>query len=431
MAITNASKPVTGTSTSPPRTDYQAMAMVTTLFFMWGFLTSLNDVIIPHLKTLFDLDYAEAMLVQVFFFTAYVVFAFPSGKLIDWIGYKRSMVAGLCTMGLGALMFLPAAAVPSFPLFLLALSVLAAGITCLQVSANPYVAVLGPEKTSSSRLNLTQAFNSLGTTIGPYLGGLLILGAAVKSKDELDKMGPTLVHAYRVGQASSVKLPYAVIAAALFLLAVIIGRFRLPDIAEAHASTGESTGPSIWKYRHVVLGAVCIFAYVGGEVAIGSGLVNYLGQRDIANIPPTVAKNYLSLYWGGLMVGRFAGSYLLTKFKPRFVLAGAAIVCCLLVTTSVFTAGPVAVWSIILVGLFESIMFPTIFTLGIARLGPLTDKGSGLLIGAIVGGAVIPGLLGELADHIGLHRSFLLTVLCFLYIAFYGLKGSKPREVLA
>jgi MFS transporter, FHS family, L-fucose permease len=159
--------------------------------------------------------------------------------------------------------------------------------------------------------------------------------------------------------------------------------------------------------------------------------VNYLGQRDIANIPPTVAKNYLSLYWGGLMVGRFAGSYLLTKFKPRFVLAGAAIVCSLLVTTSVFTAGPVAVWSIILVGLFESIMFPTIFTLGIARLGPLTDKGSGLLIGAIVGGAVIPGLLGELADHIGLHRSFLLTVLCFLYIAFYGLKGSKPREVLA
>jgi FHS family L-fucose permease-like MFS transporter len=406
------------------------MAMVTTLFFMWGFLTCLNDVVIPHLKLIFDLNYAQVMLVQFCFFTAYVVFAFPSGILIEKIGYKRSMVVGLCTMGLGALLFLPAAMAPSFPFFLGALIVLAVGITCLQVSANPYVSVLGPEKTASSRLNLTQAFNSFGTFLAPFLGAV-ILSSKPKSMDEIRAMAEPVRQAYRLAEASSVKMPYALIAGALFLLALIIANFNLPTISAAHAKTEESKSDSVWRYRHLVLGAVGIFVYVGAEVSIGSFLVSYMGQPYIANLVPSVASGYLSFYWGGLMVGRFAGSWLLTQFKPGLILGSAAFVCCVLVATSILTTGPVAMWSLLSVGLFESIMFPTIFTLGIARLGPMTAEGSGLLIAAIFGGAVIPECQGLLADKIGIHTAFVLPIICFLYIAFYGFSGSKPRETAA
>jgi FHS family L-fucose permease-like MFS transporter len=401
--------------------------MVTTLFFMWGFLTCLNDILVPHLKPIFDLTYAKIMFIQFAFFSAYFVFSVPLGKVVERIGYKWTMVGGLFTMGLGALLFIPAASVPSYPLFLFALIVLAGGITALQVSANPYVAVLGPARTASSRLNLAQAFNSLGTTIAPYLGGLFILSAAPKSMDEIRQMPAQVLQAYRLHQASSIKLPYLVLGLIAIALGVTIATFKLPPIPEAERQAGDkSPHTSLWKYRHLALGAVGIFVYVGAEVSIGSFLVNYFSQRDIGNISEKVAAGFVSLYWLGAMVGRFIGSAILQKVRTGIVLGTAAIVACLLVSTSMLSTGHVAMWSIILVGLFNSVMFPSIFTLGIAELGPLTGEGSGILIMAIVGGAIIPVLVGALADRIGIHHAFLLPAICYLYIVYYGFKGSRP-----
>jgi len=430
MTLPTAKTPVTDATSS---SSYPlALAVVTTLFFMWGFLTALNDILVPHLKSIFDLDYAQVMLVQFAFFSAYFVFSIPSAKIIDWMGYKRTMVAGLFTMGLGAALFIPAASVPSFPLFLAALIVLAAGITALQVAANPYVAVLGPPATASSRLNLTQAFNSLGTTIAPPLGGLIILSAAPKTMDEIRRMSATALQTYRIHEASSVKLPYLGLAIALVVLGVLIGLFKLPAIPEA-TRHDKSAGPkdSIWKHRHLVLGAVGIFVYVGAEVAIGSFLVNYFNQREIGNVTLQTASRLVAFYWGGAMVGRFIGSAILQKVRTGTLLGIAAIAAALLVCISMLTTGHVAMWSIILVGFFNSIMFPSIFTLGIAELGPLTGDGSGLLVMAIVGGAIIPELQGALADvpSIGIHHAFILPVLCYLYIVYYAFKGSKPVAV--
>ncbi len=403
------------------------LAMVTTLFFMWGFLTCLNDILVPHLKSIFDLNYAEVMLIQFCFFSAYFVFSIPSGKIIERIGYQKMMVAGLLTMGLGALLFIPAASVPSFPLFLAALIILAAGITALQVSANPYVAVLGPPRTASSRLNLTQAFNSLGTTVAPFFGGLLILGAAIpKTPEELQALSPQALHTYRLQQASSVKLPYLVIALALILLGVAIAKFKLPHIPDAEGGHAVSND-SVWRHRNLVMGIGAIFCYVGAEVAIGSFLVNFMNLHEIGNLRAAVAAKYLTFYWGGAMIGRFIGSAVLQKVSTRLVLAFNAIVAVILVCLAMLSVGHLAMWALLLVGLFNSIMFPSIFTLGIEGLGPLTGEGSGLLIMAIVGGAIIPEVQGLIADRVGLHHAFILPVLCYLYILVFATKG-LPRQ---
>ncbi|HZS27621.1 MAG TPA: sugar MFS transporter [Candidatus Angelobacter sp.] len=407
------------------------MAMVSTLFFAWGFLTCLNDILIPHLKNIFDLNYAEVMLVQFAFFSSYFVFSMPSGKIIEWIGYKRAMVTGLMTMAVGAMLFVPAASIPAFPLFLTALIVLAAGMTILQTSANPYVAILGPPRTASSRLNLTQAFNSLGTTLAPIFGSWLILGAAVAplSVAAIQAMSATQLHAYRVQQAATVKAPYIGLGVALFLLAVIVGSFKLPVIgyAEAHGEIADS----IWRHRRLVLGAVGIFVYVGAEVAIGSLMTNYFSQKEIGDMSLATAARYLQFYWGGAMVGRFAGAWLLQRVRTQKLLAASAAIAAVLVTLSMLTFGHAAMWTLILVGLFNSTMFPSIFTLAIEGLGPLTGRGSGLLVAAIVGGAVIPELQGVLADHIGIHHAFLLPVLCYAYIVFYAVKGTAANTVRA
>lgn len=402
--------------------------MVSTLFFAWGFLTCLNDILIPHLKNIFDLNYTEVMLVQFAFFSSYFLFSMPSGKIIDWIGYKRAMVTGLLTMATGALLFVPAASLPSFPLFLAALIVLAAGMTILQTSANPYVAILGPPRTASSRLNLTQAFNSLGTTLAPKFGSWLILGAALApvSVEAIRAMSSDQLQAYRIQQAASVKAPYIGLSVALVLLAITVGMFNLPVIeyAEAH---GKTTG-SIWRHRRLVLGAVAIFVYVGAEVAIGSLMTNYFNQKEIGNLSIKDAAGYLWYYWLGAMVGRFLGSGLLQKIQTHKLLAFNAVMATLLVAISMLTFGYVAMWSLILVGLFNSVMFPSIFTLAIEGLGPLTGKGSGLLVAAIVGGAVIPELQGILADRVGIHHAFFLPVLCYLYIIFYALRVATVRN---
>jgi FHS family L-fucose permease-like MFS transporter len=393
---------------------------------MWGFVTVLNDVLVPHLKSIFDLNYARVMLIQFSFFSAYFIFSIPSAKLIDRIGYHKTMVVGLFTMGLGALLFIPAASVASYPLFLTALMILAAGITALQVAANPYVAVLGPAETASSRLNLAQAFNSLGTTIGPYLGGALILTAVPKDMNSVRHMSAEALQSYRIHEASSVKLPYLVIGLALFLLGLSIAMFNLPAMPQAERHGGVGSQRSIWKHRHLVLGMIGIFVYVGAEVSIGSFLINYFTQADIGNVSVLVAARYVSYYWGGAMVGRFVGSAILQRVRTGTLLGIAATTTCLLVCTSMLTLGHVAMWSIILVGFFNSIMFPSIFTLGIAELGPLTGDGSGLLIMAIVGGAIIPVVQGVLADRIGIHHAFILPVICYLYIVFYAFRGSRP-----
>ena len=427
--IATSSDSVQSTPAASATPNYsRPLAIVTTLFFMWGFLTCLNDILVPHLKSIFELNYAQAMLVQFAFFSAYFLFSVPWSKVVNSIGYKTTMVVGLLTMACGAFLFLPAATAASYPLFLTALLVLAAGITGLQVSANPYVDLLGKPETASSRLDLTQAFNSLGTTIAPKVGGLLILGTAPLALAQLQQLTPQALHLYRVQQASSVKMPYTVIGIALLLLAVLIGFSRLPKVEEATTRSGQKTNDSIWKHRHLLLGALGIFAYVGAEVSIGSFLVNYFGLPQIAGLAPRVAAGYVSFYWGGAMVGRFIGAPLLQRFKPGYLLAIFAIAAGTLVTASMVLNGHVAMWTIISVGFFNSIMFPTIFSLGEAELGPLSGTGSGLLNMAIVGGAIIPVIQGVIADTVGLHHAFVLPVVCYLYILYYALVGSEPNS---
>ena len=427
MAIAS---PNTGTSvsTSGPGQSYgAALATVTTLFFMWGFLTCLNDILVPHLKSIFDLNYTRVMLIQFAFFGAYFIFSIPSAKIIDAIGYQRSMVAGLITMGLGAFLFVPAASVPSYPLFLGALIVLAAGITCLQVAANPYVTVLGKPETASSRLNLTQAFNSLGTFLAPFFGGLFILTTPPKI-EEIRALAPDALQAYRLHEAATVKMPYVGLGVALVLLAIAIASFKLPKIEHAQHQLGAKVNDSIWKHPNLIFGAIAIFVYVGGEVSIGSFLVNYFSQPEIGGLTEKVAASFVAFYWGGAMVGRFIGSALLQKIKTGALLGLCAVCAAALVATSMLTTGHFAMYSIILVGFFNSIMFPSIFTLGVAELGPLTGDGSGVLIMAIVGGAIIPVAQGWFADRMGIHHAFFLPVICYLYILFFALSGSKPNS---
>jgi len=407
------------------------LIMVTTLFFMWGFLTCLNDILIPHLKAIFDLNYAQVMLVQLAFFGAYAVFSIPAGFITERVGYKPMMVAGLLTMAVGALLFVPAAMVPSFPLFLAALIILAGGITVLQVAANPYVALLGPAKTASARLTLTQAFNSLGTAIAPWFGGILILATAPKAAEEIAKMLPAELQTYRIDQASSVKLPYIGIAVALVVLAVVIGLFKLPHIPEAEGGHAVVKDDSIWKHPNLVMGAIGIFTYVGAEVAIGSFLVNYLHEPNIGNLSLETAAKVLSVYWLGAMVGRFIGSYVLRHMPPRRVLAANAFIAAALVCISMASTGHVAMVSILAIGFFNSIMFPTIFTLGIEGLGPLTGEGSGMLNTAIVGGAIIPLVQGYIADRVGIHHAFFLPAICYLYIVFFAIKGLPRKRAAA
>ena len=420
MAIAGVKSPAVPMSYKGP------LATVTTLFFIWGFVTVLNDILVPHLKSIFSLNYAGVMLVQFAFFSAYLLFSIPSAKVIDWIGYKKTMIVGLFTMGLGALMFVPAASVPSYQLFLAALMVLAAGITALQVAANPYVAVLGPPQTASSRLNLAQAFNSVGTTLAPYLGGLLILGTAARGMDAARPTSAEALQAYRIHEASSVKAPYLFIGLGLIALAIAISALKLPPIPVPARDKGRVQGNSLWRYRHLVLGIAGIFLYVGAEVSIGSFLVNYFGQPEIGHISAQTAAKYVSFYWGGAMVGRFIGSAILQKAPTGGVLGIAAIAACTLVGVSALTSGSIAMWSIIAVGLFNSVMFPSIFTLAIAELGPLTGDASGLLVTAIVGGAIIPVVQGMLADRLGIQVAFVLPAICYLYIVFYAFKGSRP-----
>lgn len=410
-----------------------ALAVVTALFFMWGFITVLNDVLIPHLKSVFTLNYARAMLVQFIFFGAYFVMSLPAGRVVARFGYRNGLIVGLIVTGIGALLFVPAARLVSFELFLGAFFVLASGITLLQVAANPYVSLLGDPRYASSRLNLAQALNSLGTTLAPKVGGLLILSGGVLGAAELARLEPAQRAAYQVQQAALVTGPYLLLAAVLFLLAVAVRLARLPPLTEA--TGGGDAAPhrfaDVLRHRHVRYGVAAIFLYVGAEVSIGSFLINYLSMPQIGAISESEAAGYVSLYWGGAMIGRFAGFVLLRRFDARTLLGLFAAIAGVLLLSTMSTQGAVALWAIVAIGLFNSIMFPNIFTLGIERLGAMTDKAASLLVMAIVGGAVVPLLQGFLADRIGVQHAFVLPLLCYLYIVWYGLRGSRIDEAAA
>lgn len=400
-----------------------SLTILTSLFFIWGFITCLNDILIPHLKAVFTLSYTEAMLIQFCFFAAYFVMSVPSGMLVEKVGYQRGIVIGLAVAGCGCLLFYPAAGLHLYPLFLAAFFVLASGITLLQVAANPYVTVLGPVATASSRLTLTQAFNSLGTTLAPFFGSLLILSAVVMSAEQLQQLDAQQLGAYQAAQVAAVQNPYLFLAAVLFTLAIIFVMLKLPKI-EAQSAQVESAGhddlASAWQYRHLVLGAVAIFVYVGGEVAIGSFLVNFLSQPDVAGLAEADAGRYVAFYWGGAMVGRFIGALAMRSIRPGAALAFNAACAAVLLLLTMLGSGSWIMWTILAVGLFNSIMFPTIFSLALIGLGKHTGQASGILCAAIVGGAIVPVVQGALADRLGIQHAFFVPLLCYGFIAYYG-----------
>ena len=404
-----------------------SLSILTSLFFIWGFITCLNDILIPHLKAMFTLDYTQAMLVQFCFFGAYFMMSVPSGYYVDKMGYKNGMITGLFIAGLGCLLFYPAAGAHSYGLFLGAFFVLASGITLLQVAANPFVTVLGSPETASSRLTLTQAFNSLGTTLAPYLGAIFILSVSQKSSDEVHLFDAQQLVNYQVEQALAVQHAYLLLAAVLFTLAILFALIKLPTIQlQSHQNEqSKTTLISAWHYPHLILGAIAIFVYVGSEVAIGSFLVSFLGQTHIAALSVQDAGKYVSFYWGGAMIGRFVGVALMQKIQSSRLLAFNALAAVLLILTAIFARGDLAMWSLLAVGLCNSIMFPTIFSLALNGLDSHTGQGSGILCAAIVGGAIIPLVQGMIADNVGLQMALFLPVSCYLYIGFYGLRYSK------
>ena len=404
-----------------------AMYLLTSLFFMWGFITVINNTLLPHLRSVFDLNYTETTMIESVWFIAYFVASIPSARLIERIGYKWSLVTGLAIMAAGALMMIPAAQLPSYAVTLVALFVIACGITLLQVAANPYVAVVGPAETASARLNLVQAFNSLGTMFAPLFGGYLILGRAASGTGDANQV---LSQAQRLADAHSVQLPYLIVAAALVILATVVARFPLPAMATPSAAALHAARGShpLWRHRNLVFGVPAIFIYLIAEIGVANLFINFVSQPEIGNLTHEVAARYLFLLWGGMMVGRFIGSVLMNSVKAETVLAGASIGAGIVMLVATFATGPLAMWALISVGLFHSVMFPTIFTLGIKGLGPRTEDGAGLLIMAIAGGALVV-VQGWLADRYGLQLSFLLTVICELYILFYAVWGARVPDL--
>jgi FHS family L-fucose permease-like MFS transporter len=405
-----------------------ALTLLATLFFMWGFITVINNTLLPHLRSVFALNYTQTTLIESVWFIAYFFASIPAAKLIERVGYKRSIVTGLGIMAAGALGMMAAASIPSYGVTLAMLFVIACGITLLQVAANPYVAVVGPPETASSRLNLVQALNSAGTMLAPMFGASLILG---RSKSGTAAAGVAISAADRLADAHSVILPYALVAGVLVVLALVFVRFPLPAMGAAaqRAEAEDRKGLSLWSHRNLVFGIPAIFIYLIAEIGVANLFVNFVSQPTIADLTHEQAGRYLTLLWGGMMVGRFAGSAIMRKVPADRVLAAFSVGAFVVMIATVVTTGPVAMWSLILVGLFHSIMFPTIFTLGIKGLGPLTEEGSGLLVMAIAGGALVV-VQGWLADRYGLQTSFLLTAACELYVLFYALWGSRPTHVL-
>jgi len=396
-----------------------ALVVLTTLFFMMGFITCMNDILIPHLKDIFDLTYVQAMLIQFCFFTAYAIMSIPMGYLVGKIGYKNGVISGFVLTAIGCLLFYPAAGSHSYATFLGALFILASGVTLLQVAGNPYVTLLSKPGKESATLTLVQAFNSLGTTIAPQIGAFLILADATQTVSKAE-------------QISSVQIPYLGLAGLLIILAVCVKMIRLPDarkIAEEESEHNHDGKHSVWQYRHLVFGAAGIFCYVGAEVSIGSLLVSVLGY--LKGLDHASAAKYLSFYWGGAMVGRFLGSAIMAKIAPNRYLAFNATAAVVLLGVAMLAgkaSADIAMWALLAIGFFNSIMFPTIFSLATKGLGRFTSSASGVLCTAIVGGAIVPVVQGWVADTQGLMISFVVSAICYVYIVFFAIKGYKADE---
>ena len=430
-------------STATNKSYKSAFIFLTTLFFLWGFITVLVDSLVPRLKDVFEMSYAKTVLVQFAFFVAFFVFSLPAGFILSKIGYKKGIVLGLLTMALGCLLFYPAAEYRTFSVFLIGYFTLAGGITVLQVAANPYVALLGTEEGASSRLNLSQAFNSFGATIGPVVGALFLLSDSVKTSDEISLLSELDKKNYYVAEAQTVQEPFLLIAGFIALLAVVFAFINLPKVMQKVPKGGYG---QLLKNKAMLMGALGIFVYAGAEVSIGSFLVNYFSEMNLAavvsqnetmmSIANTIASTFnktftdsdpksllgifVIFYWGGAMIGRFVGAYLTKIMAPGKVLAIFAGLAITMILISINTSGLLSMWSILAVGLFNSIMFPTIFTLSLDGLGDLKAQASGLLCMAIVGGAVIPFIFGSLIDSVGFKTAFVLTIICYGYILFYG-----------
>lgn len=391
-----------------------ALVALAVLYFMMGFITCLNDTLVPFFKAGFTLGYAESALVQFYFFLTYALFSIPAGRVVERVGYKKGMVLGFAIAGFGAFLFLPASMWHEYSLFLAALFVLAIGIVLLQVAANPYITVLGPPKTASSRLTLIQGVGSLGTTTAPLFGAYFILS-------RLGDSG---------GSSDAVSTPYLGIGLVLIVIALALSRLSLPEVVADEVDQGAANGPvkSIFAFRNLNLGAIGIFVYVGAEVAIGTFLTNYIS--DTLAIEEHQANNYVALYWGSMLVGRLAGAVLLKWIKPNALLAGTAFTAILLILLSIFSTGALAVWALVSVGFFNSVMFAIVFSLSVTGLGKYTTKASGILSSAIVGGAVIPYVQGVLKDHSTWGVAFVLPLCCYVYLVFYGLNGFQTRHRL-
>jgi FHS family L-fucose permease-like MFS transporter len=401
-------------------------AFVYALFFAFGGITSLNDVLIPKLKALFTLKYGEVMLVQFAFFVAYFIISIPAAALVRRIGYMRSAVAGLLTMTVGCLLFIPASSFGLFGLFLLALFVLASGITTVQVVANPLISMLGPARTASSRLTFAQAFNSLGTTLFPYVGSILILGS-LATVDPATLSGAAL-DAFRGVETQVVVHTYIGLAIALTLLAAVVWLRRKSLVEAPAAPTPILRAFNLLTRPRFAFGTLCIFLYVGGEVAIGSLIVSYLMQPNVMGMAADLAGKHVSFYWGGAMVGRFIGAWLLRLFAPGKVLACAAATVIILLTVSANSVGNVSGWSLLAIGLFNSIMFPTIFTLASEGLGKRAAEGSGVICVAIVGGAIVPLVTGNAADLWGLKQALIVPAACYMTILAFGWYARRPLQ---
>jgi FHS family L-fucose permease-like MFS transporter len=403
------------------RPDLQVFVFA--LFFVFGGITSLNDILIPKLKALFALSYAQGMLVQSAFFGAYFIVSVPAAVLVKRIGYMRSAVAGLLIMTTGCLLFVPASAHGVFSLFLVALFVLAAGITTVQVVSNPLISMLGSQATTSSRLTFAQAFNSLGTTIFPYAGSILILGT-LASVDPATLSGAAL-DAFRRVETQVIAHTYLGLSGALLLLAAIVWLRRSALIEAPAADTPVLRAFNLLERPRFAFGTLCIFLYVGGEVAIGSVIVNYLMQANVLGFSAEQAGKHVPYYWGGAMVGRFVGAYLLRLYSPGKVLAVAATVVIALLLISANTTGALSGYSLLGVGLFNSIMFPTIFSLASQGLNERAAEGSGVICVAIVGGALVPLLAGKAADVWGLRQALIVPAACYCVIMLFGLYARR------
>ena len=433
MALVSAATELSSTDPAPTGNTGQGVdapdlrLFIFALFFMFGGITSLNDVIIPKLKELFTLSYAQAMLVQSAFFGAYFVMSLPGAAIVRRFGYMRSATLGLLTMAAGCLLFIPASSTAAFGLFMTALFVLASGITIVQVVANPLISMLGPPATAHSRLTFAQAFNSLGTTIFPYIGSVLILGglAAVDPKT----LSGAALDAYRTAETRAVVHTYLGLAAALVVIAILVWWRR--DRLQEERGDGVSIlhAFDLLRRPRFGFGALCIFLYVGAEVAIGSIIVNYLMQADVMGLGEQAAGKHVPFYWGGALAGRFVGAGLLRVVSPGKLLAFVAAAAIALLAISANSSGWVAGWSLLAIGLFNSIMFPTIFSLASEGLGRRAAEGSGLICVAIVGGAIVPPLTGHVADLTSLAFAFVVPALCYAVICAFGLGVGRNQRL--